>query len=112
MCRTFMRQFYHPDGCDVMLIKIRRSVKCVIWFHFFFASFDLFAQHTLFPQMITYCINFTTYVYDAINIIVALSFLQDDGSPVSIFSLSGSNPQDRHLVAGRNGVKRLRTVSY
>jgi hypothetical protein len=27
------------------------------------------------------------------------------------FSLSGSNPQDRHLVAGRNGVKRLRTVS-
>jgi hypothetical protein len=37
--------------------------------------------------------------------------LQDDGSPVSIFSLSGSNPQDRHMVAGRNGVKRLRTVS-
>ncbi|KAM0847909.1 hypothetical protein ACQ4PT_054729 [Festuca glaucescens] len=37
---------------------------------------------------------------------------KDDGSPVSIFSLSGSNPQDRHLVAGRNGVKRLRTVRH
>ena len=37
---------------------------------------------------------------------------QDDGSPVSIFSLSGSNAQDGHLAAGRNGVKRLRTVSY
>ncbi|ONM36823.1 Protein kinase family protein with ARM repeat domain [Zea mays] len=37
---------------------------------------------------------------------------KDDGSPVSIFSLSGSNPQDRHMVAGRNGVKRLRTVRH
>ncbi|XVE86029.1 hypothetical protein DITRI_Ditri18aG0003400 [Diplodiscus trichospermus] len=37
---------------------------------------------------------------------------QDDGSPVSIFSLSGSNPQDGHLAAGRNGVKRLRTVRH
>ncbi|WVZ68391.1 hypothetical protein U9M48_017337 [Paspalum notatum var. saurae] len=37
---------------------------------------------------------------------------KDDGSPVSIFSLSGSNPQDRHLVAGRNGVRRLRTVRH
>ncbi|KAL6853771.1 hypothetical protein ACP4OV_019800 [Aristida adscensionis] len=37
---------------------------------------------------------------------------KDDGSPVSIFSLSGSSPQDRHLVAGRNGVKRLRTVRH
>ncbi|KAL6616301.1 hypothetical protein ACP70R_038571 [Stipagrostis hirtigluma subsp. patula] len=37
---------------------------------------------------------------------------KDDGSPVSIFSLSGNNPQDRHLVAGRNGVKRLRTVRH
>ncbi|XP_022745761.1 N-terminal kinase-like protein isoform X2 [Durio zibethinus] len=36
----------------------------------------------------------------------------DDGSPVSIFSLSGSNPQDGHLAAGRNGVKRLRTVRH
>ncbi|XP_052884333.1 uncharacterized protein LOC108452858 [Gossypium arboreum] len=35
-----------------------------------------------------------------------------DGSPVSIFSLSGSNPQDGHLAAGRNGVKRLRTVRH
>ncbi|GAU43450.1 hypothetical protein TSUD_140870 [Trifolium subterraneum] len=34
---------------------------------------------------------------------------KDDGSPVSIFSLSGSNAQDGHLAAGRNGVKRLRT---
>ncbi|KAA3453514.1 N-terminal kinase-like protein isoform X1 [Gossypium australe] len=38
--------------------------------------------------------------------------LLDDGSPVSIFSLSGSNPQDGHLAAGRNGVKRLRTVRH
>lgn len=30
---------------------------------------------------------------------------------MSIFSLSGSNAQDGHLAAGRNGVKRLRTVS-
>ncbi|PPR96070.1 hypothetical protein GOBAR_AA24601 [Gossypium barbadense] len=43
-----------------------------------------------------------------------LKFLKgvDDGSPVSIFSLSGSNPQDGHLAAGRNGVKRLRTVRH
>lgn len=31
---------------------------------------------------------------------------------MSIFSLSGSNAQDGHLAAGRNGVKRLRTVSF
>ncbi|XP_024030971.1 probable inactive serine/threonine-protein kinase scy1 isoform X1 [Morus notabilis] len=37
---------------------------------------------------------------------------RDDGSPVSIFSLSGSNAQDGHLAAGRNGVKRLRTVRH
>ncbi|XP_062161341.1 uncharacterized protein LOC133868456 [Alnus glutinosa] len=37
---------------------------------------------------------------------------KDDGSPVSIFSLSGSNTQDGHLAAGRNGVKRLRTVRH
>ncbi|TYH68156.1 hypothetical protein ES332_D06G238900v1 [Gossypium tomentosum] len=37
---------------------------------------------------------------------------KDDGSPVSIFSLSGSNPQDGRLAAGRNGVKRLRTVRH
>lgn len=36
---------------------------------------------------------------------------QDDGAAVSIFALSGSNDQDGHLAAGRNGVKRLRTVS-
>ncbi|KAK9671778.1 hypothetical protein RND81_12G054500 [Saponaria officinalis] len=36
---------------------------------------------------------------------------KDDGSPVSIFSLSG-NAQDGHLAAGRNGVKRLRTVRH
>ncbi|GJS76658.1 probable inactive serine/threonine-protein kinase scy1 [Tanacetum coccineum] len=34
---------------------------------------------------------------------------KDDGSPVSIFSLTGSNANDGHLAAGRNGVKRLRT---
>ncbi|XP_061357386.1 uncharacterized protein LOC133301724 isoform X2 [Gastrolobium bilobum] len=37
---------------------------------------------------------------------------KDDGSPVSIFSLSGSNAQDGHLAAARNGVKRLRTVRH
>ncbi|XP_020205165.1 probable inactive serine/threonine-protein kinase scy1 isoform X1 [Cajanus cajan] len=37
---------------------------------------------------------------------------KDDGSPVSIFSLSGSNAQDGHLAAGRNGVKRLRNVRH
>ncbi|XP_050210112.1 uncharacterized protein LOC126660590 [Mercurialis annua] len=37
---------------------------------------------------------------------------KDDGSPVSIFSLSGSNAQDGHLAAGRNGIKRLRTVRH
>lgn len=37
---------------------------------------------------------------------------KDDGSLVSIFSLSGNNSQDGHLVAGRNGVKRLRTVRH
>ncbi|XP_010667551.2 uncharacterized protein LOC104884573 isoform X1 [Beta vulgaris subsp. vulgaris] len=36
---------------------------------------------------------------------------KDDGSPVSIFSLSG-NVQDGHIAAGRNGVKRLRTVRH
>lgn len=29
---------------------------------------------------------------------------------MSIFSLSGSSTNDGHLAAGRNGVKRLRTV--
>uniref|UniRef100_A0A7N0TIA1 Protein kinase domain-containing protein n=1 Tax=Kalanchoe fedtschenkoi TaxID=63787 RepID=A0A7N0TIA1_KALFE len=37
---------------------------------------------------------------------------KDDGAAVSIFSLSGSNAQDGHLAAGRNGVKRLRTVRH
>ncbi|XP_039041811.1 N-terminal kinase-like protein [Hibiscus syriacus] len=37
---------------------------------------------------------------------------KDDGSAVSIFSLTGTNPQDGHLAAGRNGVKRLRTVRH
>ncbi|KAL8089506.1 hypothetical protein AgCh_039107 [Apium graveolens] len=37
---------------------------------------------------------------------------RDDGSPVSIFSLSGSSTNDRHIAAGRNGVKRLRTVRH
>lgn len=37
---------------------------------------------------------------------------KDDGSPVSIFSISGTNAQDGHLAAARNGVKRLRTVRH
>ncbi|XP_016450828.1 uncharacterized protein LOC107775592 isoform X2 [Nicotiana tabacum] len=37
---------------------------------------------------------------------------KDDGTPVSIFALSGSNTNDGHLAAGRNGVKRLRTVRH
>ncbi|KAG9145581.1 hypothetical protein Leryth_024527 [Lithospermum erythrorhizon] len=37
---------------------------------------------------------------------------KDNGAPVSIFALSGSNANDGHLAAGRNGVKRLRTVRH
>ncbi|XP_050373284.1 uncharacterized protein LOC126790945 isoform X2 [Argentina anserina] len=37
---------------------------------------------------------------------------KDDGSQVSIFSITGSNAQDGHLAAARNGVKRLRTVRH
>ncbi|KAJ0466029.1 putative protein kinase SCY1-SCYL1 family [Helianthus annuus] len=37
---------------------------------------------------------------------------KDDGSPVSIFSITGSNANDGHLAAARNGVKRLRTVRH
>ncbi|XP_075514198.1 uncharacterized protein LOC142549241 [Primulina tabacum] len=37
---------------------------------------------------------------------------KEDGAPVSIFYLSGSNVNDGHLTAGRNGVKRLRTVRH
>ncbi|CAN4095084.1 unnamed protein product [Withania somnifera] len=37
---------------------------------------------------------------------------KDDGTPVSVFALSGSNTSDGHLTAGRNGVKRLRTVRH
>ncbi|KAM1084965.1 hypothetical protein ACFX13_010969 [Malus domestica] len=37
---------------------------------------------------------------------------KDDGTPVSIFSISGSSAQDGHLAAARNGVKRLRTVRH
>ncbi|KAK3022390.1 hypothetical protein RJ639_047364 [Escallonia herrerae] len=40
------------------------------------------------------------------------SSFSDDGSAVSVFSLSGSNANDGHLAAGRNGVKRLRTVRH
>ncbi|KAI3793152.1 hypothetical protein L1987_35767 [Smallanthus sonchifolius] len=37
---------------------------------------------------------------------------KDDGSPVSVFSITGSNTNDGHLAAARNGVKRLRTVRH
>ncbi|XP_076916722.1 uncharacterized protein LOC143576539 isoform X2 [Bidens hawaiensis] len=37
---------------------------------------------------------------------------KDDGSPVSIFSITGSSANDGHLAAARNGVKRLRTVRH
>lgn len=37
---------------------------------------------------------------------------KDDGAPVSIFALTGSNANDGHLAAGRNGVKWLRTVRH
>ncbi|KAI3800028.1 hypothetical protein L1987_35335 [Smallanthus sonchifolius] len=37
---------------------------------------------------------------------------KDDGSPVSVFSITGSNANDGHLAAARNGVKRLRTVRH
>lgn len=38
--------------------------------------------------------------------------VQDDNSPVSIFSYTGSNAQDARLAAARNGAKRLRVVSF
>lgn len=34
-----------------------------------------------------------------------------DGSAVSVFRVSSSNPSDPKLAAARNGTKRLRTVS-
>ncbi|KAL0720347.1 hypothetical protein Bca4012_034946 [Brassica carinata] len=37
---------------------------------------------------------------------------EEDGSQVSIFALNENNAQDGHLAAGRNGVKRLRTVKF
>ncbi|KAI3831827.1 hypothetical protein MKX03_022199 [Papaver bracteatum] len=37
---------------------------------------------------------------------------RDDGSLVSIFSLTGSDTQDGHLAAARNGVKRLPTARH
>ncbi len=36
---------------------------------------------------------------------------KEDNSPVSIFKISASNPQDPKLKAARNGVKRLKLVS-
>jgi 4-aminobutyrate aminotransferase-like enzyme len=39
-------------------------------------------------------------------------FVQDDNSPVSIFSYTGSNAQDARLAAARNGAKRLRIVRF
>lgn len=41
-----------------------------------------------------------------------LWFVQDDNSPVSIFSYTGSNAQDARLSAARNGAKRLRVVRF
>ena len=38
-------------------------------------------------------------------------FSHDDGFLVTIFSLTGSNVSGENLVVGRNGVKRLQTVS-
>lgn len=38
--------------------------------------------------------------------------VQDDNSPVSIFSYTGSNAQDARLAAARNGAKRLRIVRF
>lgn len=37
--------------------------------------------------------------------------MQEDNTPVSIFSYTGSNAQDARLAAARNGAKRLRVVS-
>lgn len=38
--------------------------------------------------------------------------LRTDGSPVSVFRLTASNPSDPKLAAARNGVKRLRTLRH
>ncbi|GAQ83172.1 Cytoplasmic tRNA export protein [Klebsormidium nitens] len=37
---------------------------------------------------------------------------KEDGSPVSVFSLTATNAGDGRLAAARNGVKRLRTVRH
>lgn len=37
---------------------------------------------------------------------------KDTGDPVSIFILTGNNAQDAHLIAARNGAKRLRTLRH
>lgn len=36
---------------------------------------------------------------------------REDGSPVSVFRIAATDPNDLKLVAARNGVKRLRMVS-
>ncbi len=35
---------------------------------------------------------------------------KDDGSPVSVFKLAVSDPNDLKLAAARNGIKRLKLV--
>lgn len=35
---------------------------------------------------------------------------REDGSPVSVFRIAATEPNDLKLVAARNGVKRLRMV--
>jgi SCY1-like protein 1 len=36
---------------------------------------------------------------------------REDGSPVSVFRIAATDPNDLKLTAARNGVKRLRMVS-
>ena len=35
---------------------------------------------------------------------------KEDGSPASVFKLTVADPNDKKLIAARNGVKRLRMV--
>ncbi|GJS29265.1 probable inactive serine/threonine-protein kinase scy1 [Tanacetum coccineum] len=65
-------------------------------------SLENFSHHLALHRSDRYWKRLKIWVYEE----------QVDGSPVSIFSLTGSNAGDGRLAAGRNGVKRLRTVRH
>lgn len=96
-------------------VQYRRTLRFCLGL---LASFSRHLQGTsispifLIRKQVTPKFNYTCIMFMSMLASIWFWFwFQDDGSPVSIFSLSGSNAQDGHLAAGRNGVKRLRTVS-